>query len=90
MLERILQRANPQELFLEVGTLAPVFPYQMVEYKKVYPSYMHFEQVGLTPFLLLCEFPCPPQHCEDNAYLILPVVKVSCKRNHGVAAVCSG
>jgi hypothetical protein len=90
MLERILQRANPQELFLEVGTLAPVFPYQRAEYKQVYPSYMHSEQVDLTPFLLPCEFQCLPQHCEDNVYLILPVAKVSCKRNHGVAAVCSG
>jgi hypothetical protein len=31
MIEKILQRANLLELFLEAGMLAPVFPYQRAE-----------------------------------------------------------
>ena len=86
----ILQRVNLLERFLEAETLAPEFPYRMAEYKQACLLSMHSEQVDLAPFLLLFEFLYPPQHCEDNVYLRLPVAEASCKRNHGVAAVCTG
>jgi hypothetical protein len=79
--------ANLLELFLEVGMLAPVFPYQRAEYKQAYRSNMHSELVDLAPFLLLYEFLCLPQHCEDNMYLKLPMAKASCKRTHGAGAI---
>jgi hypothetical protein len=87
MVERNIRRANLQELFLEVGTLASVYPYQRAEYKQAYPSSMHSELVVLAPFLLLYEFLCPPRYCEDNVYLRLPMAKASCKRSHGAGAV---
>lgn len=86
MIERVLQRANLLELFLEVGTLALVSPYRRAEYKQAYHSNTHSELVDLAPFLLLYEFLYPPQHCEDNVYLILPMAKASCKRSHGAGA----
>lgn len=70
--------------------LAPVFPCQTAGYKQACPSGMRSEPADLAPFLLLYEFQCPQQHCEDNVYLILPMAKASCKRNHGGQAIYSG
>jgi hypothetical protein len=86
----IVQRASLLEQFLAAETLALVFPYQRAEYKQAYLLNMHSEQVDLAPFLLLFEFQYPQQHCEDNVYLRLPVAEAACRRNHGVAAVCTG